>query len=115
MEIEVKKIKKRTLLFIIGVGNTIGFLTIFSIFGIFSLMGFDTVTYNDEYYYGVLGLLLAWAIGIFFALFMTLFTWLPAILGLWLFSLKKNLIIEYHPVTVAESDLEMTTSEEAKS
>lgn len=98
MEFEVKKLKKRTLLFILGVGITLGLFAIHTVLGIFAIFGYDTVVLFDRTYHGILGMLVAWINVIIGSFVLTIVTWLASILGLWLYSLKWNLIVEYHPV-----------------
>ena len=72
--------------------------------GVLSLMGYGTVTLNNEPVTGVKGLLTSLALGPLLAFAGSCIQWLFMAGGLWVYSLFRPLTIQYVPVTPADLD-----------
>ena len=66
----------------------------FLICGIAAVFGASTVTLNGEYRIGLQGLVTALVMFPFFIVIASCFTWVGATLGLWMYSLFKEIEIE---------------------
>ncbi|MUH71994.1 hypothetical protein [Psychrosphaera haliotis] len=106
MEVTAKSITKKSLFKLYL--NTFGFgLFIFSFaMGIFALFGGETVTWNDEHYTGIAGLLISIPLGMFLAIWFTFFMWLLGILGMWINSKIYGLSITFRDPEQPDSSVE---------
>ncbi len=110
MEVSAKSITKKSLFKLYL--NTFGFgLFIFSFaMGVFALFGGETVTWNDVHYTGIAGLLISIPIGIFLAIWFTLFMWLVGIFGMWVNSKIYGLSITFRELKQSDNLVENDSS-----
>jgi len=98
MQIEAKKISKSSLFRLLALGLGSGFLVFFTLCGIASVFGAETVHWNGEIVTGVMGLVTALLMWPFFTFGFTLFIWLFSIFGLWVYSFFGTLKFEFRDV-----------------
>ena len=98
MEISAKNISKRSLFKLLFQSIGYGLIAFSFLMGIFSLFGFETVAWNDEYITGITGLIVSIPLGGVLGLFFTCFMWLIGILGLWINSYLKCVTIVFKDV-----------------
>ena len=95
MEVDAKKISKKSLFNVIAIGFTIG-ISVFAILcGIAALFGSNTVEWNGVYRTGLEGFLYSLLIGPVLGFFSACFIWLFTVFGLWLFSFVRPIKIEF--------------------
>lgn len=98
MQIEAKKISKASLFRLITLGLGCGFFVFFTLCGVASIFGAETVSWNGESVTGVMGLVAALLMWPIFSLFFSLFIWLVSIFGLWVYSFFGTLKFEFRDV-----------------
>lgn len=98
MQIEARKISKASLFRLIALGLGCGFLVFFTLCGIASIFGAETVRWNGESVTGIMGLIAAFLMWPVFSLLFTLFIWLVSIFGLWVYSFFGTLKFEFRDV-----------------
>ena len=99
MEISAKNISKKSLFKLLFQSIGYGLMAFCVLMGIFSLFGFETVAFNEQYYTGISGLLVSLPLGLFMGLLFTCFMWLIGILGLWINSYFKGVTIVFKGVS----------------
>jgi len=99
MEISAKNISKASLFKLLFQSIGYGLIAFFVLMGIFSLFGFKTLSFNNEYYTGITGLLVSLPLSLLAGLFFTCFMWLFGILGLWINSYFKGVTIVFKDVS----------------
>jgi|GEM_PF-3990564 len=110
MKIKAKRIKSRSLykLVLFSMLIPIGLLFIFC--GIVAFCGGDTVNINGKPVTGIYGLISSIAIAPFFILICASISWFSAVIGLFMFSLFRNIELEFvegeilSPKTIADND-----------
>ncbi|MFW1676855.1 hypothetical protein ACFVYJ_03625 [Pontibacter sp. JAM-7] len=102
MHIEARKISKASLFRLLTLGLGCGFFVLFTLCGIASIFGADTVSWNGESVTGVMGLAAALLMWPLFSLFFALFIWLVSIFGLWLYAFFGTLTFEFRDVVSKE-------------
>jgi hypothetical protein len=86
------------------IGLTTSFVPLGAVFGVFSLFGYDTVTWNGQPVHGFAGLLAGPFVGAFVALMFTALLGSASALGLWVFS-------KFKPISIAaKGDFEVTSN-----
>ena len=95
--IKTKRVRGTSILKLIVIGCAFGCATITTIFGILSLFGANVVQFNGQYITGVKGFLASPFIGLFAGVFLGLFTSFFVYIGSRIYSLFRNIEIEYIP------------------
>jgi hypothetical protein len=80
---------------IVAIGVSISVIAFAALMGVFVLFGAQTVHWNRHAITGIAGLLASPFIGVFLAVFFSLFGWLGFIFSFWLFSRFGSLTVEY--------------------
>lgn len=91
--VSVQRLSVGTVYKLWWVGLTLGMVPVGVLFGVLSLFGFNTVTWNGQPLYGVSGLMAGPLIGVFVALIFTGILGSAAALGLWLYSKFRPLTL----------------------
>ena len=104
MEVFAKNISKSSLFKLLFQSIGYGLFAFCFLMGIFSIFGFETVTWNGEAIKGFNGFLVSIPMGLFMAVLFTCFMWVLGILGLWINSYFKGVNIVF--VEVVEQDKE---------
>jgi hypothetical protein len=110
MNVTAKSITKRSLFKLYLNTFGLGLFVFTIIMGVFSFFGGETITWNNENYTGLSGMLISIPLGLFLALWFTLFLWLIGILGMWINSMLYGLNISFRDV-----QNEYTSSDEDES
>jgi hypothetical protein len=95
MEVVAKKISKVSIFKILYIGFTYSFGIFFVGCGIGALFGFEVVFWEEAPVTGILGLLLAIVMWPIFGFFMAAFMWPFIVFGLWIYSLRKPIGINF--------------------
>lgn len=80
---------------IVVIGVSIAMMAFTVLMGFFALFGAQTVHWNQHAITGISGLIASPLMGIFMAAMFSLFGWFGFMFSFWLFSLFRNLTIEY--------------------
>jgi Sec-independent protein secretion pathway component TatC len=93
--LKVAKLRAGTIYKLLAVGLLIGFLLLFTLFGILSAADLATMNWNGKPITGLKAVYLGPLIGVFMALVLTAIIGSVAAFGLWLYSMYKPMEIEY--------------------
>ena len=93
----VKRIRGGSIFKFILLGSIIGFILFTTFLGIFALMGFEILKWNDEYITGIKGLIASPFLGAFLGVIFGLFNSIIIYIGLLVYSRFKDISIEYIP------------------
>lgn len=93
----LRRIKAGSLLKLVLLANTVVFLPLMLCFGVLAFFGAKTVSLSGEYVTGVKGLVTALLLAPFFILFISLFAWVAAYLGIRLLGYLRPIQLEYVP------------------
>ncbi|MEQ9481484.1 hypothetical protein [Coleofasciculus sp. F4-SAH-05] len=94
-QLEIKRLTIGTTFKLVAFGLLFSIVPFSILIGLLSLFGLSTVTWNDEPVTGISGLLVSPLIGVFVALFFTLWLGVFMSCGLWLFSTKQSMKLHY--------------------
>ena len=90
-QIKFKRISTGSIFKIIFVGSWIGSVPIFLVFGLLGAIGFEFVSWNDQYIVGLKSLFVTPIVGLFIATIFGALVGSMASLGLWIYSMQKPL------------------------
>ncbi len=93
--LKVKRLRGASIFKIIVVGSAVGCAVISTVFGVFALFGAEVVQWNEQYVTGIEGFLASPFIGLFAGAFFGLFTFLFVYVGLRVYSMFGDIVIEY--------------------
>jgi hypothetical protein len=93
--VNIKKISAGTVFKLISTGLTVGFLPLFTLFGVMGALGMETLQWNDEYVTGIKALFIGPLMAVFMSLMFTFIIGSITVFGLWIFSFFKSINIEF--------------------
>ena len=110
MKIRAKKLKKRSLFKLILVSFAVPMGLFFLLCGIASIFGVETVKWNEQPVIGIKGFLAALLMYPFFIFFFAAFSWIGAVMGLWMYSWFRKIELEF----VDGETIESTSAESVR-